>query len=347
MKQAADFRVTLDGKDLTSLLEPRLQSLTISECRQDEADTLDLTLDDHDGRLAIPKRGALLVVAIGWAGAQLTEKGSFTVNEVEVGGAPDYITIRARSASMTKGMGERQEKSWHGQTIGAIVRVIAGRHKLKPTVGAALANISIPHIDQTNESDMSFLTRLAKRYDAVMTVKDSRLLFMPIGEGRTASGKALPVLQLSRRDGDQHRYHVAERENYAGVRAFWHSTEEGERKSVTEGGENQNNLKKLPEVYPSEAEARAAAKAEYKRVQRSQATMDFSLALGRADIFPEIPVTLAGFKPEINDTPWLVKTVRHSIADGGFTTSLELEVRDDPTTDKHRSKFRRGASSGV
>ena len=54
-----DFRITLDGKDLTSKIEPRLQALNISECRQDEADTLDLTLDDHDGQLAIPNRGAV------------------------------------------------------------------------------------------------------------------------------------------------------------------------------------------------------------------------------------------------------------------------------------------------
>jgi len=30
------------------------------------------------------------------------DKGSFTVDEVEHAGAPDVLTIRARSASMTK-----------------------------------------------------------------------------------------------------------------------------------------------------------------------------------------------------------------------------------------------------
>jgi phage protein D len=208
-----DFRVTLEGKDLTSSIEPRLQSLTVTECRQDEADTLDLTLDDHDGRLAIPKRGAVLEVSIGWLGSPLTSKGKFTVNEVEHSGAPDIITIRARSASMTKGMGERKEKSWHRQTIAAIVRAIAGTYQLKPAVGDALGKIAIPHVDQTNESDMAFLTRLAKRYDAVMTVKNGSLLFMPIGEGRTSSGKELQALAIARSDGDQHRYHIAKREN--------------------------------------------------------------------------------------------------------------------------------------
>ena len=38
-----DFRILLEGKDLTNTIEPRLQGLTVTECRQDEADTLDLT----------------------------------------------------------------------------------------------------------------------------------------------------------------------------------------------------------------------------------------------------------------------------------------------------------------
>ncbi|CAJ7208425.1 bacteriophage late control gene D protein [Burkholderia pseudomallei] len=188
---------------------------------------------------------------------------------------------------------------------------------------------------------MSFLTRLAKRYDAVMNVKDLRLLFMPIGTGQTASGKQLDVLELTRASGDSHRYHVSERENYAAVRAHYHSTGRAKRKSVIVGGENNKNVKVLPEDYATEAEARAAAQAEFKRMQRSQATMSYTLARGRAELFPEMPVTVSGFKPEIDETPWLVKKATHTIGDVGFTTALELEMRDDPTTDRHRSHFRR------
>ncbi|WLE59290.1 phage late control D family protein [Burkholderia plantarii] len=332
----------LDGRDLSRLIAPNLMSLTLSESRSDEADTIDIVLDDSRGVFAIPKRGATIKVAIGWIGETLVDKGSFTVNEIEHSGAPDIITIRARSASMTNEMHERREKSWHGVTIGAIVQAIAARNSMKPIIGAALASIQIAHIDQTHESDMSFLTRLARRYDAVMNVKDRNLLFMPIGTGATASGKPLPVLSIVRADGDQHHYHVSERENYAAVRAHYHSNAKGKRKSVIVGGDNNRNVKVLPEDYATEAEARAAATAEFNRTQRSQATLGYTLARGRADVFPELPVTVAGFKPEIDGTAWLVKSVRHSITGaGGFTSELALEVRDDPETYKHRSHFRK------
>lgn len=343
MKQPTPiYQVTLNGKDLTSKISPRLVSLSLDESRSDEADTLMLVLDDSDGKLAIPKRGEVVRVAFGWEDTGLVEKGSFTINEVEHAGAPDTLTIQARSASMTNAMSERKEKSWHGESIGAIVRKIAGAHDLKAAIADALANVVIAHIDQTHESDMSFLTRLAKRYDAVMNVKDTHLLFMPIGRGTTASGKPLTSIELTRRDGDRHRYHVSERENYAGVRAFYHATGRARRKSVVVGGDNNHSIKVLPETYPTEADASAAATAELNRTQRSQATMSYTLALGRPDLYPELPVYLNGFKPDIDDESWLVKKVRHELSDGGYTCELDLETRDDPTSDRHRSHFRKG-----
>ncbi|MDR6387586.1 phage late control D family protein [Paraburkholderia phenoliruptrix] len=344
MKQPTPiYQITLNGKDLTSKISPRLNHLSLDESRSDEADTLMLSLDDADGKLVLPKRGEVVRVAFGWSDTGLVDKGSFTINEIEHAGTPDMLTIQARSASMTKGLGERKEKSWHGETIGAIVRKIAGAHGLKPAITEALAEIVIAHIDQTHESDMSFLTRLAKRYDAVMNVKDTHLLFVPIGHGTSVSGKALAPVELTRKEGDRHRYHVSERENYACVRAFYHATGRAKRKSIVVGGEDNHNAKVLPETYATEADARAAATAELNRTKRSQATMTYNLALGRPDLYPEVPVYLNGFKPDIDAESWLVKKVRHEIdGNGGYTCELELETRDDPTSERHRTHFRKG-----
>ena len=337
----ADYRITLDGRDLSRHVAPHLINLTLSESRAEQADMLDIVLDDSQNTFAIPTRGVSIRLSIGWVGEPLVDKGEFTVDETEHNGAPDIITIRARSASMTNAMSERREKSWHGQTIGSIVQTIANRHSLKAAIGEKLASMLIQHIDQTHESDMSFLTRLAKRYDAVMNVKDRNLLFMPIGTGKTASGKPLDAIHLTRASGDQHRYHIAQRESYSAVRAHWHSNGKAARKSVVVGAEGNRSIKVLPEDYATETEARAAAEAEFARVLRSQATMSYTLALGRPELFPELPVTVSGFKPEIDATPWLIEKVTHSIGEGGFTSSLELEVRNDPTSRRHRSHFAR------
>lgn len=72
--------------------------------------------------------------------------------------------------------------------------------------------------------------KLARQYGAIASVKDSNLLFIRQGQGRTASGKALPVITITRRDGDSHRFSMADRGAYTGVIAHWLHTREPEKK---------------------------------------------------------------------------------------------------------------------
>ncbi|SDI77814.1 phage late control D family protein [Variovorax sp. OV700] len=318
------YRITLGDRDITPTVDARLISLTLTECRGDEADQLDLTLDDSDGALEIPSKGVTLSLAFGWAGAPLIDKGTFVVNEAEHSGAPDQITIRARSADLGKDLRERKEQSWHRTTLGAILNAIAQRNSLKARVDAKLAGKEVAHIDQTNESDLNFVTRLAKRYDAVATVKKGMLLFLPIVGTTTSKGEALPTITITRADGDSHRYHTSDREAYSGVRAYWHDSKGAKRRSVLVG--QSGNAKRLKEAHASEADARAAAQAEWRRIQRGAATFELTISLGQPLLAPQTPVRVRGFKPQIDDTEWLTIKTCHSFGDSGYTTKGELEV---------------------
>ncbi|WP_454259936.1 phage late control D family protein [Pseudoxanthomonas mexicana] len=321
------WRVVLDGVDLTDKIRPRLLELSLTECRGGEADQLELRIHDHDGALALPRKGVMLQAAIGFQDEGLVDKGTFKVDEIEHSGSPDVISVRARSADLTDSMRTRRERSWHDTTLGAILRNIAGEHGLQPRIAPALASVPIKHLDQTEESDAHLLTRLAKRYDAVATVKAGALLFSPIGSGTTPSGKALPRASITRTDGDQHRYSSADRDVYTGVRAYWDDKGAARRKSVLVG--KSGNAKRLRESYSNEAEAREQASAEWQRVQRGAAKFAISLARGRPDLYPEQRIVVTGFKAGI-DGEWLVARVNHTITgSAGFTTSLELETPAD------------------
>lgn len=318
------WRVTLDGQDLTDRLAPRLLDLTLSESRGDEADQVDLRLHDHDGRVALPTRGVTLQVAIGWRDGGLFDKGTFVVDDVEHSGAPDIVTIRARSADLTGAVRGRRERSWHDTTLGNILGTIAGEHSLRPTVTPDLAAIAIHHLDQANESDINLLTRLAKRFDAVATVKAGALIFAPIASGTTPSGAPLPAVHINRASGDQHRYTVVDQNSHTGVRAYWGDRNAARRKAVLVG--TADNEKKLQATYATEAEARQQAEAELKRLTRGTAQLSYRLALGRADMYPEQAVSVSGLKPEIDGMDWLIVKATHSLdAASGFSTSIELE----------------------
>ncbi len=319
-----DYRLSVNGQDITPKLGGRLIELRLSESRGEEADQLSLTLDDADGRMAIPPKGATIDVQLGWAG-QLVDKGSFVVDETEHSGAPDRISIRARSAQMSKSLRERTSRSYHDTTVGNVVRQIAAANGLPIKIAPELAAKPVQHIDQTTESDLHFLTRLARQHDAVATVKKGTLVFLRTNSRTTATGQELGAVHITRSSGDQHRWHTADRTSYTAVRAYWHDGKSARRKGVVAGNGSDGSTKTLKDTYATQADALDAAKAELQRVDRGAATLSLTLALGRPQLMPQSPVTVAGFKPEIDGEGWLVKSVEHSIGDGGYTTKLECE----------------------
>lgn len=358
---APDFSLTLQGNNITQNIRARLLSLTLTDNRGFEADQLDIELDDSDGLMVMPQRNALLSLALGWQGSQLTHKGRFTVDEVEHRGAPDTLTIRARSADFRGSLNTRREASYHDTTLGDIVQQIAARNTLSAKLAAGLDAIKISHIDQTQETDAAFATRLASLNGAVAAVKNGCLLFIRPGNGTTVNGKPLPVMTITRRDGDRHNFSLADRDAYTGVTASWLNTRQPKPQKVKlqrnpktqhlralqhpkakpathkvvkpaepQKGEYlvgaEDNVFTLPTVYATQAAAMRAAQAKWEKLQRGVAEFSLSLAMGRADLVPETPVQVSGFKQVIDAQPWIVSKVVHNLSNSGFTTAVELEV---------------------
>ncbi|MGP1085801.1 phage late control D family protein [Serratia sp. CY58181] len=363
---APAFMLKMGDKDITHDISARLLSLTLSDNRGFEADQLDIELDDADGQVMMPGRGAVLSLHLGWQGAPLFNKGNFTVDEIEHRGTPDTLTIRARSADFRGSLNARREESYHDTTLGAVIGKIAERNKLAARVAKELAGIKVPHIDQSQESDAKFLTRLASRNGAEVSIKAGRLLFIRAGNGVTASGKPIPQMTIERRDGDRHQFAIADRAAYTGVTAKWLHTKDpkpqkqrvklkrkpkpqhlralqhpkakpvtakktaAKPKEAREGeymtGEA-DNVFAITTVYASKAQAMRAALAKWDKLQRGVAEFSISLAMGRADLYPETPVAVKGFKRVIDEQAWTITKVTHSLSDSGYTTALELEVK--------------------
>lgn len=363
---APAFMLTLDGDDITQNFSDRLISLTMTDNRGFEADQLDIELDDTDGQIAMPPRGATLTLWLGWQGSALIKKSTFTVDEIEHRGAPDTLTIRGRSADFRGSLNSRREQSWHDTTLGVIVETIATRNKLEASVADMLKAIPVHHIDQTQESDAAFLSRLADLNGAAVSVKAGKLLLLKAGSGMTVGGRSIPLMTLERGDGDRHQFAIADREAYTGVTAKWLHTkdpkpqkqkvklkrkpkvqhlralqhpkatkttakvkakkEQEAREGEYMAGESDNVLE-LTTIYASKAQAMRAAQAKWDKLQRGVAEFSISLAVGRPDLFPETPVAVKGFKRVIDDQAWIISRVVHNLNGNGYTTGLELEVK--------------------
>lgn len=323
----AGLRLTLDGKDLSAKVDPRFIELTLSEKRGGEADELSITIHNADGRMALPDDGRIVSLSLGWESGEavplgLVDKGRYTVDEIEAGGPPDQIHIRARSADLGGDYRKRRTKSWKDTTLGAILSDIAGRHGITAQVHPDLSGKAIAALDQHGKSDMALVKDLGSRYDAVATWKDRKLIFMPVGSETTASGKAIPALVITRRDGWTWRFTRARRDTNDGVEAEWHDQQAGRRRKVSTGGENPKRLKR---VYASEADARQAAQAETTKRRRGRETFEYDLALADCRIVPNRKVTLSGWGATIDGITWLVESVETTMGARALKQRVTLQ----------------------
>ncbi|EAA6842075.1 phage late control D family protein [Salmonella enterica subsp. enterica] len=355
---APAFTIVVDGVDVTQKSQSRLISLSLTDNREAEADTLEMVLDDTDGRLDLPARGALINLAIGWQGKPLTPKGAYTVDEITHSGAPDQLTITARSADFRASLNVIREQSWHDVTLSDIAKTIAGRNKLTAKVQSQLAQIKIDHSDQTNESDASYLSRLGREYGFVLSIKNSTLMLLAAGSGKTAGDNPIPTIIITRQSGDQHQFTVADRDAYTGVTAHYINHHKAAREEIKvkrrrhkkqppapqekdpgklSGNRHQGdyligsdeNVLVLRHTYASEGNAKRAAKSAWERLQRGTASFSITLATGRPEITPEYPVQVSGFKPAIDKAKWTITAVTHEIGDNGLISTLEMEVSVD------------------
>ncbi|MFW1885250.1 contractile injection system protein, VgrG/Pvc8 family [Acinetobacter nosocomialis] len=320
------YRLSVDGIDISSKINNRLVQMRIENKRGFETDTLDLTLSDHDGLLEIPSKGAVIQAWIGWQLTGLVYKGSFVVKEVEHAGAPDVLRIRATSGDMKKSLKKKKERSFDDITLGDLIRKIAIEHDLNDQVSEELANHKIIHIDQ-NESDANLLTRLADEHDAIATIKNGMLLFMPKGKSQTISGQELPTFVLTRSKGDEHRYSFSDGgEEVTAIRAFYYDDKMAKKLEVIVGDQSHQNIKELRHIHRDKQTATLAARAKLNHFKRTAETLSYRLARGVPDLIPEQTFLFIGVKEQIDEIFWLGTTITDTLNDRGYTTDLQLEV---------------------
>jgi len=322
----AIYRLLVNGIDVGTQVQDRLIRMQITDNRGIESDSIEIELSDHDGLVEIPPKGAEIEVWIGWSNTGLVYKGKYLVKERGHQGTPDILTLRAEAADLKTAFKKKKERSFDNKTIKDIVNTIASEHGLVPKVNEDLGAVLLPHIDQ-NESDANLITRIADEHDAIATVKNGYLLFMPKGAGKTFKGNPLPEIFITRSDGDSHRYSDTDgADDVSGVTVSYYDNDKAKRQKVTVGMSDENT-RELRNIQRDKQTAEHVAKAEYNKIKSKSATFSFKLAYGNPELIPECPISFGGFKPLIDEIVWLGTRVVHDLdGSGGYTTDCEAEV---------------------
>lgn len=316
------FRIVADGADISALINDRLLSLRTSDKPGMESDTFELRIDDRDGAMSLPRRGASIEVFLGYAETSLTRIGRYTVDDITLSGPPDTLVISGKASDMRGSGKSTRTGSWENVSMATIVGEISARNGWQP---ACPVTTKVPRIDQLNESDFNFITRLAKKHDCTAKVADGKLLVMPRQGGKSASGKTLEVITVQRNDVSRWQFRLSDRSTHKAVNATHQDKKTGKLVVVhIENGEIPDGLPPVHtdrHIYPDKSAAEQAAKARLAAFNRSSAAVRLEM-VGRTDLFAERMIDAQGFKDGL-DGEYLVDSVEQTFTQSGWSTTVE------------------------
>lgn len=313
-------RITLNGTDVTAKWASVLESVSVTDEAGVKSDTCEIAFDNREG-FSAPPIGAELKIWIGYE-PEPVYMGSYKIDTWKKSIPVRRLTVSAKAADLTSTIRSPKIRSFHAKTVKAIVSQVAGDNGLTAVVDAGIGARQVDHIDQQTESDMSFLSRLAKRQGATFKLADGKVIFAAKGSKTAPSGKAKTAITLIPAQISSGEATCNKRGDYKAVSATYMDHTTGKRKTVTAGsGAPKHRDRRL---YGSQAEAQAAAKAGLGDLTRGQVTVTIEMP-GDPTIFAEALVTASLGDPDI-DGDYLAKSVTHSYSAGGYTTSLSLET---------------------
>lgn len=280
-----DFALSAGGADVTDRIRPLLVELRVTESIDRTSDQVEITLADTAGDLAVPRSGRELKVSMGYDGA-LAEMGTFAHTESQIDLAPRVVRIRGTAADFRadSALKAPRTRSWDEVTLGGVVSQIAGEHGYQAAVSESLASEAIAHIDQTAESDLHLVRRLAAHYGASAKAAGNRLVLVKSGEPapESASGSDMPNVRIQAPPASPDalptitgRVTRTDKSRYGAVRASYNDVEAAELAHVLAGAGMP--VYELRNPRPDRAQALADAKAKLASLTRQTRSLTLTV----------------------------------------------------------------------
>jgi len=331
-----DFTIAADNIDATAIIRDRLISMTITDKAGNLSDSLQLVLDDRDHAIALPRTGAELSVALGYKQTGLVDMGKWTVDSIEMMSPPQTMTISAHAANLSSAatksgkantLREPKTRAWDHISIADIVASIAETHGYTPRVAAKYATGAPPmigapvqHLDQHNESDLNFLTRIAKQYGAVCKPIRDFLIFVEKNTPLSVTGRVLDGVNLTPKLVRNWRVSIHERGKYVAATAYYHDIATASRLQVRVGSVAGSPITTVIGTFADKQAAIAAADARLKAVNRIT-SLSINMQ-GNAFLASGTPISLSGFRQGA-DMTYTAESVTHTLNKQGFVTTVD------------------------
>jgi len=321
--------IKVNGRPIASIFNERLVSVTIVDKEGVTSDTISCELNDGNPFAAIPQKGDTITASLGYLETGVAFFGSYTCEDPEVRCLPYGLTVNGKGANMRDALKQRRARHWDQKTVKDIVSQIAGENGLTPVIDDEVGDYTYQWFGQQDESDLHVVERLARRHDALFSVKDGRLVFAKKGSGLSASGRGLtPVVAAPGNivEGSC-RVTFAHRNRFKKVKARIYDRHKAKEVEVEAESDAEGTADySMPEPFADAGEATKAAGAKAKELKA--ATMRASVTVfGDPTIRAGAPFSFAGVRPGIDGVAFVIETATHRIAKGGYTTDIEAKLK--------------------
>jgi len=317
---------------LSALANKRVLSISVTDEMGAKSDKCQIRLDDRDYQLETPKKGQMIEVHLGYEETGLKMLGKFQLDEIkflETQACTMEISGNAQEHVSKNSIKKTEQQPWDEKKLGDIFSTIATRHGYKPKIHPDIAEIYYDHLDQEDESDINFATRIAERHDAFVKIQDKQLIVMPRekleglvyikkGSGKQVSSSGLVVTIPCSITAT-----ASARSEYDKVTTSYHDVDSGELKTQSVGDGPREH--KVRQTFETQDKAQAGANAKKTQLDRGKGGIDNLTAPGDPNVRAGMRLLLVGFRPDICNIEWKISSVTHTMDNGGYKLSLKAE----------------------
>lgn len=181
VSRKASFRTIWNDKNVTEDLSKYLSSVSYTDHEEGFSDEVSFTFDNSTGLFSedwYPTAGTTIQLFIGYEDKQV-DCGLFQVDEVVLTGLPDVAEIKAMAAGVTQALRTRNSKAFEALNLKQIAQFYCNKHGLELVdTSSMLSQINLDRKTQKDETDLSFLSNLAKEYGFIFSIKGKKLIFI-------------------------------------------------------------------------------------------------------------------------------------------------------------------------
>ncbi|MCP4747975.1 MAG: hypothetical protein GY874_17835 [Desulfobacteraceae bacterium] len=323
--------ITYNGADISKAIAPYVIEFAYTDNAHGAADEISVTVEDTKDVWKtgwFPQIGAKLTALLTSSessrpGAdQALNMGVFSIDSVSTSGPPDTVTFKAvSSVIMTSLRREKITKAWENIAFGQICSEVTSKHGFSCFYDSS-ENIEFKRVDQTDESDLAFLKRLADEQGMNIKVAHEKIILFA---GAKYEAKA-PSFTVDKNNSliKQHSFETKVHNVFNACEISYFDPDQKQEKLyrfVPQNPPAAGHTLKINKRVESLAGAMRRAKNELRKANKEQIKGSLTFA-GNPLYLAGLNLSLTGFG--VFDANYFIETAEHSCNSSGYETSLTI-----------------------